>query len=522
MARMIKSITKVNQYVKLTTVFDDHEADHSFKVDDVLQDLRFVADGEIQLVSGRVAAIQYKMKNPLSWNPVKPSDTLSEDVQLTNVILDTSEKYQASQTIVPLMEIVEYEDEKDFNVVQMKVSPFIVVDMELHYSNYKVQTASMEVGDVFNNVKIMNPLKPGIENDITGKFEVIGFAYTNKSGVLNVNGVALKNVETGEKIVIEFKYILELNEVFNYEVTDNESLAEVLSNIADGDSIIINNEIDTTGKPITSTQKDITLTMNENLVSGGDINSGIHVRNSGKLTIDGTGTVTNNTPYDATHNKCTISVREEGELTINNCDLYAVIKDDPVNKGQFGIGVYDDAKLTVNNGNFVTGWYCVSGNGTSKSPESIVEINGGTFTSITDYAIYHPQAGKLVINGGTFAGAAGAIAVNNGEVLITGGKFTVRGGGDTGNWSDGTSGLDNVAINLNAKYGDVKCVITGGEFHATAAGTILISTGTAHTVDLKIMGGKFTSKPNDEWIAEGYMVSGEPIDGFYVVTPKLL
>ena len=178
-----------------------------------------------------------------------------------------------------------------------------------------------------------------------------------------------------------------------------------------------------------------------------------------------------------------------------------------------------NGKLTVNDGNFQTGWYCVSGNGAKTTADSVTTINGGEFTSVADYAIYHPQPGKLVINGGVIKGAAGAIAANNGIIEINGGEFSVLGGGDTGNWSDGTSGLSDVALNLNARYGDVVCRITGGTFYATASGTIMIKTGNNHTVDLKISGGNFTQKPNDEWIAEGYVCSETAnAEGFYTVT----
>jgi hypothetical protein len=111
---------------------------------------------------------------------------------------------------------------------------------------------------------------------------------------------------------------------------------------------------------------------------------------------------------------------------------------------------------------------------------------------------------------------------NAGVIEINGGTLAVLGGGDTGEGSDGTSGLGNAAINLNGKYGEVNCTITGGTFIATATDTILIATGTKYPVHITITGGKFTSKPNSDWIPEGYICTNEPDeDGFFTVRKVL-
>ena len=404
----------------------------------------------------------------------------------------------------------------------MKVSPFLIADMELKYSDYRVSNASIEVGDTFNNVKIMNPKDVG--NDITGEFVVLGFVYTAPNvNTMNVNGVSMKNLKTGEVIVIEFPQILDLNEVYSYEIPDADAIVEVLANVQPGDTIVISGEVNTVGKAIIVDKEDITVQVDNDIIADNSQTSGLHVPTGGKVTLTGEGKIISTTPYDSTHSRGAIATYGTGELVFDGSGVDAVVEEDPVNKGQFGVVVDQSSKVTINAGDFRTGWYCVAGNGTTTAADSVVEINGGTLRSVTDYAIYHPQPGKLIINGGDIAGAAGALAANNGDIEINGGKFAVLGGGDTGTSGDGTSGLTDVAVNLNAKYGDIKCRITGGEFHATAAGTIMIKTGTAHNVDLKISGGKFTAKPNDEWLEEGYLSTNEPdADGFYVVYKGLL
>lgn len=305
----------------------------------------------------------------------------------------------------------------------------------------------------------------------------------------------------------------------NYEITSGSQISEMLAQISNGDTITINDEVDTTAAALNITKQNIKLVLNDDVVSSGSPSSGIRVT-GGSATLSGTGVISNATPYDSTHGAGVIGVYQDGNLTINGGGIAAVISDDPVNKGQFGVVVQKNGKLTINDGVFDAGWYCVSGNGSAGNKDSIITINGGTYTSAADYCIYHPQDGTLNITGGTFRGAAGALAVNRGTINISGGEFYVLGGGDTGEWSDGTSGLADVAINLNGKYGPVTCRITGGKFHATAAGTILIATGSKYPVDLQITGGKFTEKPNAAWIPEGYACSDDAdSEGYYVVGP---
>ena len=515
MARMIKQVVKVNENFNLTTIFnDDSTTVRKLKVDDIVENLRYVNNGEIVTTSGRVSKINYVV--PAKWKTsTNFEDELQNNVTVKSITLDTSEEYYAKSEVVPAKEIVEFEDETD--VKRMSFELDIDIDLEMSYSDNTTQTASVEIGDTFN-ARIMKLNNPGVDTDIVGKFTVAGFMYAVKNGKVYVNGLVLKNPENNSIYKREFDQIISLDELYNREISDADSIAEIVAELSDGETITISNSVDTTDKVIKITKQDITVNIDADIVCDGSVNSGIVVA-GGSATINGTGKLINTTPYDKNHASGVMSVRSGGSLTINDGGIEAVIEDDPVNKGQFGVCVYNDADLTINGGDFTAGWYCVSGNGNSKETDSTVTINDGKFVSTVDYAIYHPQAGKLVINGGEIAGGAGAIAANNGTIEINGGKFTVYGGGDTGSFGDGTSGLTDVAINLNAKYGNVVCRITGGEFYATAAGTILIKTGNTYTVDLQISGGKFTSKPEDTWIAKGYKCSDDPdVNGFYVVT----
>ena len=515
MARLIRNTQKMNLGFRLSTVFENETVDREYKIGDVVENLRYVKDGDIEVVSGRITEIKYTMATRLTWNKKDPKDTLAKDMVINSLVLDVSEQYESKFVTVPAREIVEFEEEKD--VVRMKYEPFVLFTMDLKYSDLTEQHVEISVGDTFDNVRIINLLNATtIGPDITGKFEVVGFSYAVTAGKFSVNGIAFKNMENGATIVANLDHILALNEVYSYDV-DESNMDNVIANLGDGDTLTIGKELDTTQRAITITKQNVTLKLDADVVCNGSQASGLRVT-GGSAVIEGDGLIVNTTPYDSTKGSGVVGINKDGELTFNGGGISAVIEDDPVNKGQFGITVWDNGKLTVNDGDFKAGWYCVSGNGARTNADSVTTINGGEFVSTADYAIYHPHAGKLIINGGVIKGAAGAIAANNGIIEINGGEFSVLGGGDTGNWSDGTSGLTDVALNLNARYGDVVCRITGGTFYATAAGTIMIKTGNNHTVDLKISGGNFTQKPNDEWIAEGYVCSETAnAEGFYTV-----
>ena len=512
MARLIKNTQKAILGIRLTTVMEDSANVREFKTNDIIEDLRYVVNGDIVTVSGRLAEIKYAMASRLTWNKRQPKDTLATDMEIVSLILDASQNYESKIVEVPVREIVEFADED--NVIRMIYEPFIIYEMEMKYSNLSVKNVSVQVGDTFDNVRIMDITNIG--KDITGKFKAIAFSYAAKNGKASIDGIAFENVETGEKVVADLNYILALNELYTHTL-DANNITDTVSNLADGDTVAVDTIVDATATALTINKKNIAIQLNADLIGANSNDSGIIVEN-GSATISGDGLVIGDTPYDATHSSGIINVKSGGELTFEGSGISAVIEDDPVNKGQFGVVVTGNGKLTINDGNFAAGWYCVSGNGSTTNADAVVTINGGEFTSVSDYAIYHPGPNKLVINGGVIKGAAGGIAANNGVIEITGGEIGVLGGGNTGEWADGTSGLSDVALNLNGKYGPITCRISGGTFHATAAGTIMIKTGSKYPVDLQISGGRFSSKPNAEWIAEGFVCTEEPdTDGFYHV-----
>ena len=522
MARMINSTHTTNIGIVISTFFEDGTA-HSkeYAIGDVIENLRYVMNGEIEVVTGRLSAVNYTVKRPTKWNPDNPVDIdlelLAEDMQLTSIIVDASTEYFSNRVNVPVREIVEFEEET--NVKRVKVVPTLNVEMTLKYSDHTISYADIDAGDNFNNVKFLIPEQM---TEKTGHFKVVGFAYEPETAnKMNVYGLVMKSVETDDVYVVDFSNILSLTEVSEYEVPDMDAMVEVINNLTDFDIVTVSAPLDlSAGNGIELNKKNVELALEKNLTTDGSNSGGIKV--TGTAELSGKGRVVTTTPYDSTHSSGVIQVNGDGELTFTASGIKAVIADDPVNKGQFGVCIYDNAKLNIYGGEFEAGWYCVSGNGSKTSANAVTTIRGGRMESYADYAIYHPHAGKLVITGGEIVGGAGAIAANAGSIEISGGKFKCSGGGDTGSWSDGTGGLGEAVINLNARYGDVTCLITGGEFSVPELNTTIklfnVNT-TAHNVTLKILGGKFNRKPDAAYIPEGYKCSDSTDSfGFYEVT----
>ena len=517
MARLINNKTNYQLYASVYTIYEDgSETVRKFGVGDIIEGLRYVEDGEIVTVNGKITAINYTMNSKLTWNKNKPADTIATDMKLTNMVVDCSERYNAKSVTIPFVEILE--DEGIENVTRIKFTPSIKFSLQMYFSNRSTQYAEIEVGDTFNNVRIMNPNDIG--NDYTGAYKCIGFAYRTTGGKLNITGIAFQNIEDDSIVVTDINYIFGLNEVYTYVPESAAEVQEMFNNAADGDTIKIDSELVIAGQPLVFDGKSVTLNLSDGgLSADSSADSQILIKN-GTVTIEGDAPVKFNTPYDSTHSTNGLKVTEGGKLVINNMNMNAVAADTPegtVDAGQYGIGVEGNGELIVNGGNYEAGWFCVNTHGTQTGTDASITINDGKFVSLSDYVIYMAANTLTTINGGEFVGGAGALSMNNGRTRINGGYFHVTNLGNTGEGSDGTTGQANSLFNLNAKYGDCKLGIYGGTFNVEGDAP-MFRTGTKHTAEIKIFGGKFNVKPDTTYLAEGYVCSEEAdVDGYYRV-----
>ena len=272
--------------------------------------------------------------------------------------------------------------------------------------------------------------------------------------------------------------------------------------------------------------KDVVLDMNGHSILGVNANGGNIQVTSGKLTLkdskeNSTGRIYTETPYAVSGSSFVYSTPivnvTDGEFVMESGHIYTVIPENTAYNGQYGVGAWGSSKVIINGGTIESGWYAIAGNG-SETKSTTITINGGTLVSTIDYAIYHPQSGTLTINDGAVVyGAAGAIAMKRGNLVVNGGILTSKGVGDTGTWGDGTGLLGNAALNFCAPYGDVTAIIKGGTITAEGDAVLIDAKPTeGKEVSLAISGGTFSSDVS-KYCAAGFTATPNA-DGTYGIT----
>ena len=351
--------------------------------------------------------------------------------------------------------------------------------------------------------------------DAKSAFSLKGGTYNKDvSALLDENSVA----EEKDGVYVVTTYYAQVGE------TKHATLQEAANAATAGQTVKVLNDVDMTkdGNLTVNVGKDIVLDMNGHSIKGANADHK-NIMVWGKLTLkdskeNSTGKIYAETPYQyGVYDKPLVYVGSKGEFVMESGHIYSVIPEKTADNGQFGIGAYDNSTVTINGGTVESGWYAIAGNGSGVQTTAIT-INGGTLVSTSDYAIYHPQFGTLTINDGAVVyGAAGAIAMKRGNLVVNGGTMTSKGIGDTGTWGDGTGNLGKAALNFCAPYGDVAATIKGGTITAEGDAVLIDAKPTeGKTVTLAIEGGTFSSDVS-KYCAAGFTATPNA-DGTYGIT----
>ena len=264
--------------------------------------------------------------------------------------------------------------------------------------------------------------------------------------------------------------------------------------------------------------QDIVLDMNGHSIKGANADYK-NICVSGKLTLmdskeNSTGRIYAETPYqDGVYDKPLVEVNNDGVFVMESGHINSVL----AGNHQFVIGAYYNSTVIINGGTIESGWYAINGSN-DEYHNTTITINGGTLVSKADYAISHPQSGTLTINSGAVVyGAAGAIDMKRGNLVVNGGIMTSKGKGNTGNWGDGTGDPDKAALNFCAPYGDVKAIIKGGTITAEGDAVLIDDQPTeGKTVTLAIEGGTYSSDVS-KYCSPGFTATPNG-DGTYGIT----
>ena len=293
------------------------------------------------------------------------------------------------------------------------------------------------------------------------------------------------------------------------KIGDNEySTLQEAIDAGEGKTVVLISDVDISNGGV-RVNTNTTLDLNGHLIkvansSNGNIavNNNLTLIDSSDVKCDGTGTgkIYTETAYIyGEFDKVIISVNKGATFTMKSGLIdTASFTDDNANKGQFAIGFPDtykeEATVIIDGGHVKAGWYAVSGNGNNgeKGADQNIIVNGGILESTSDFAIYHPHKGTTTINGGVVYGASGGVAINRGNLVVNGGTITSKGVGSTGTWGDGTGGLANAAVNINALYGATDVKLNEGKFIAEGNAISLIK-NSEYPSSLTITGGTYSS-----------------------------
>ena len=349
--------------------------------------------------------------------------------------------------------------------------------------------------------------------DAKSAFKLKGGTYSSDvTALLDENSVAVKQ---GDNYVVT-TYYAQVGE------TKYATLQEAANAATAGQTVTVLNDVDMTkdGNLTVNEGKDIVLDMNGHSIKGANADYK-NILVWGKLTLkdskeNSTGKIYSEDPYKSGVDKALIYVDRNGEFVMESGHINTYLPNSVAN-GQFAIGAFGNSKVTINGGTIEGGYSAITGFG-DPDDNTTITINGGTLICPMDYAIYHPQPGKLTVNeGATIYGGGGAICMKSGELEINGGTLTSKGKGNTGNWGDGTGGLGNAALNFCKPYGDVKAIIKGGTITAEGDAVLIDAKPTeGKTVTLAIEGGTYSSDVS-KYCSSGFTATPNG-DGTYGIT----
>lgn len=295
----------------------------------------------------------------------------------------------------------------------------------------------------------------------------------------------IKGTEASLPATIDSKFVVQ------------SDVAVLKTAFANGEDFKLSADADITGQSVSvPTGKSVVLDLNGYTLTADNSATG-KIIVLGKMTLKDSSTekkgkiVASQDYTAASYNGSLIEIAgEDASMTMESGNISAV-RETPDSNGQYGVGVTDGGDFTMTGGKIEAGWFAVAGNGNYKTQNSIINITDGELISTADYAVYLPQSGTTTISGGKVYGAAGGVCIQRGTLNVEGtALITSKGTGSTGNWGDGTGGLDCAAINVSGAYGIATVNIKGGTLIAEAKS--LITEGTTYTPVINVTGGTFS------------------------------
>ena len=130
MARLINNTVSTETALKMITHFEDNSSiEKMIRVNDEVENLRYIENEELKVISGKVDKIGTNITKVTGVNLNKPVDNFAKDVKFRNITVDASEHWDSVLESFPVIEIVE--DEGTINVTRIDFIPYPIVKMDM-------------------------------------------------------------------------------------------------------------------------------------------------------------------------------------------------------------------------------------------------------------------------------------------------------------------------------------------------------------------------------------------------------
>lgn len=204
MSKILKTVAKVNKGFKIINKYtDETTSEVELFVDDVVSDLKYVVNSEVETVSGRISDVRIvpKMKAPYKVGIAMFAAPTEELYKCEGFLVDFSEVQNSQTSFVSAAEVLEYQAE-DKEVASVSIDPVLSVDLTITLSDETEVTKTIKVGDELN-LKLVNTKVGVVETSIRVDEFVITRDSFNDIGIVGIQEVK----EDGNKKTIAFTSI---------------------------------------------------------------------------------------------------------------------------------------------------------------------------------------------------------------------------------------------------------------------------------------------------------------------------
>lgn len=226
MARLISTMSNVKLGIKIITKFSDGNIDtKSFFEGEVIDGLRYVSNGTIMTLTGKLKKIGFKF-NKVSYaneSAISLRSKLANEINIYMLEMDASKKYESEVVFVNPKEVIEFASTSG-EVVKVDVVPDIKSTLKLVYSDNTTKEIDLTVGSDFEDLVFMNGSK---EMKVSGRLKVVNYFLTPRKE-LGITGIMLTSNGVVFNIpAIAIKDLGKVSEVMDKDQKISEVLASV-------------------------------------------------------------------------------------------------------------------------------------------------------------------------------------------------------------------------------------------------------------------------------------------------------